>query len=153
MNYYKDLRDHIKALEAKGKLVRVTRPINKDTQMHPLVRLQFRGLPEEERKAWFFEKVYDSKGKKYDMPECSALLIDATRKWDYPPVSLPKKEYMEEALRLWQEMGLPQVRVQEPWFGYNLGNWTEEEEEQAKWAVMGEHYRTGEWMAQKRQKA
>ncbi len=47
---------------------------------------------------------------------------------------------------------LPPVKLQEPWFGYNLGDWTEEEE-QAKWAVMSEHYRTGEWMAQKKQKA
>jgi hypothetical protein len=91
--------------------------------------------------------------KPEEMPECSALLIDATRKWDYPPVSLPKKEYMDEAIRMWQEMGMPSLKLQEPWFGYNLGNWTEEEEEEAKWAVMGEHYRTGERMAKKRQKA
>lgn len=87
------------------------------------------------------------------MPECSSLLIDATRKWDYPPVSLPKKEYMEEALKLWQEMGLPPLKLQEPWYGYNLGNWTEEEEEQAKWAVEGNHYKTGDLMWKRRKKA
>jgi len=64
MAYYKDLREYIKALEEKGKLVRVSQPINKDTELHPLVRLQFRGLPEEERKAWYFDNVYDAKGKK-----------------------------------------------------------------------------------------
>ena len=31
MAYYKDLREHIKALEAHDKLVKVTREINKDT--------------------------------------------------------------------------------------------------------------------------
>ena len=55
MAYYKDLREHLKALEERGKLTRVKREINKDTELHPLVKLQFRGLPEEERTAFFFE--------------------------------------------------------------------------------------------------
>jgi len=62
-------------LEANGKLVRVTRPINKDTEMHPLVRLQYRGLTEAERRAFLFEKVVDAKGRSYDMP----VAIRATR--------------------------------------------------------------------------
>ena len=66
---YPDLHDHIAALEKAGQLVRVDRPINKDTEMHPLVRWQFRGgLPESERKAFFFTNVVDSKGKRYDIP-------------------------------------------------------------------------------------
>jgi len=68
MAYYKDVREYLSALEANGKLVRVTRPINKDTEMHPLVRLQYRGLPEAERRAFLFEKVVDAKGRSYDMP-------------------------------------------------------------------------------------
>ncbi|MFC1972605.1 hypothetical protein ACFLVE_04295, partial [Chloroflexota bacterium] len=48
--------------------------INKDTELHPLVRLQFRGLPEEERKAWYFDNVYDAKGKKYDIPVVIGVL-------------------------------------------------------------------------------
>ncbi|MEG2174120.1 MAG: UbiD family decarboxylase [Oscillospiraceae bacterium] len=64
----RDLHDHIKALEAKGLLCRITRPINKDTELHPLVRLQFNALPESERKAFLFENVIDSKGNKYDFP-------------------------------------------------------------------------------------
>ncbi|MBI4330650.1 MAG: UbiD family decarboxylase [Chloroflexi bacterium] len=68
MAYYRDLREHIKVLEQHGKLIRIKRPINKDTEMHPLVRLQFRGLPEKERKAFIFENVLDVKGKSYDIP-------------------------------------------------------------------------------------
>ena len=50
MNAYPDLHDRIRALEEKGLLIRVTRPINKDTEMHPLVRWQFRGgIPEQGR--------------------------------------------------------------------------------------------------------
>jgi UbiD family decarboxylase len=66
---YPDLHAHIAALEREGLLIRVKRPINKDTEMHPLVRWQFRGgIPERERKAFLFENVTDSKGRKYEMP-------------------------------------------------------------------------------------
>src|SRR2546421_9963590 len=63
-----DLRAHLAELERRGKLVRVTRPINKDTELHPLVRWQFRGLQEPQRKAFLFENVHDSRGRQYNMP-------------------------------------------------------------------------------------
>jgi len=66
---YPDLHDHIAALEKAGQLIRVDRPINKDTEMHPLVRWQFRGgIAEDQRKAFLFTHVIDSKGKRYDIP-------------------------------------------------------------------------------------
>ena len=68
MAYYKNVREYLQALEKAGKLLRIKQPINKDTELHPLVRLQFRGLPEEERKAFLFENVYDARGRKFDMP-------------------------------------------------------------------------------------
>jgi 4-hydroxy-3-polyprenylbenzoate decarboxylase len=82
----------------------------------------------------------------------SRLLIDATLKWPYPPVSLPKKAFMEDAIRIWQEEGLPALKLKEPWYGYNLGFWSDEDEEQADLAVRGEWYRTGEALAQRRKK-
>ena len=57
MGYYKDLREHVAALEANDKLVRIKRPIIKETELMPLVRWQFRGLPEEMRKAFLFGKL------------------------------------------------------------------------------------------------
>ncbi len=81
---------------------------------------------------------------------CSALLIDATRKWDYPPVSLPKREFMERARQLWERLELPRLRPQDPWFGYQLGSWSEEDEEEARLALKGEHYQTGEKAMKKR---
>ena len=63
--YYKDLREFIQVLEEAGKLVRIQREINKDTELHPLVRWQFRGLDEKDRKAFLFENVNDSKNRKY----------------------------------------------------------------------------------------
>jgi 3-polyprenyl-4-hydroxybenzoate decarboxylase len=66
---YPDLHDHLAALECAGLLHRVTVPINKDTEMHPLVRWQFRGgIPEKCRKAFLFTHVTDSRGRRYDMP-------------------------------------------------------------------------------------
>jgi 4-hydroxy-3-polyprenylbenzoate decarboxylase len=68
MTYYKDLHEYLAALEKFGKLTRIQSRINKDTELHPLVRLQFLGLPEEKRTAFLFENITDSKGKKYRMP-------------------------------------------------------------------------------------
>ncbi len=80
----------------------------------------------------------------------SALLIDATRKWDYPPVSLPKPEFMEKAREIWEAEGLPPLVPKVPWYGYSLGYWTEEDEEEAELALKGEHYKTGEKLAKQR---
>lgn len=85
------------------------------------------------------------------VPESSLLLINATMRWPYPPLSLPKKEFMEEALRLWQKEGLPPLKLQEPWWGYNLGAWSEEDEENATRATQGEYQHNSEIQAQKRQ--
>jgi 4-hydroxy-3-polyprenylbenzoate decarboxylase len=68
MSYYKSLNEYVDVLERAGLLYRIQRPINKDTEMHPLVRWQFRGLQEAQRRAFLFEQVCDSKGKQYDMP-------------------------------------------------------------------------------------
>src|SRR5712692_2436595 len=68
MAYYKDLHEYLAALEKAGKLTRIKSAINKDTELHPLIRLQFLGLPEEKRTAFLFENVIDSRGKKYRMP-------------------------------------------------------------------------------------
>jgi UbiD family decarboxylase len=77
-------------------------------------------------------------------PRSSGLLIDATMSWPYPPLSLPKREYMERAIALWHELDLPALNLKEPWFGQALGSWTAEEEEEADLAVRGLHYQTGE---------
>ncbi len=63
------LAEHIDILDAAGLLVRIDKPINKDSELHPLVRLQFLGgIADEDRKAFLFTNVVDAKGRKYDMP-------------------------------------------------------------------------------------
>src|SRR2546422_5609432 len=48
----------------------------------------------------------------------------------FPPVSLPKREYMEKAKKIWEELGLPPLFPKPPWYGYSLGDWDEELEEE-----------------------
>src|SRR5256885_16120386 len=60
---YPDLREHLEALDRAGLLVRVRRPMLAETEIHPLVRWQYRGgLPEEDWKAFLFENVHTVKG-------------------------------------------------------------------------------------------
>lgn len=75
---------------------------------------------------------------------CSAIMIDATRKWPYPPLALPAKRYMEEAQEIWDKLGLPSLRPRMPWYGYSLGHWTKENEEEAEMAVRGEYLKVAE---------
>jgi 4-hydroxy-3-polyprenylbenzoate decarboxylase len=64
-----DFQSHLAALEARGLLVRVDRPIDKDSELHPLVRWQFQGgLPEAQRRAFLFTHVVDAGGRRYDVP-------------------------------------------------------------------------------------
>src|SRR6185312_12060441 len=72
---YPDLHDHLKTLEKEGLLVTVDRVIDKDTEMHPLVRWQFRGgIAEKDRKAFLFNNVTDAKGKRYSIPVAVGVL-------------------------------------------------------------------------------
>src|SRR3989442_3501595 len=64
-----DFQEHLADLEANGLLVRIDRPINKDTELHPLVRWQFiGGVPADKRRAFMFTHVIDAKGPRYHMP-------------------------------------------------------------------------------------
>ncbi len=58
--------------------------------------------------------------------EASIMLVDATRKWANPPISLPRRDYMERARDLWGKLGLPPLKPQEPWYGVSLGYWPDE---------------------------
>ncbi|MFC1956194.1 UbiD family decarboxylase [Chloroflexota bacterium] len=88
-----------------------------------------------------------------EMPESSRLLIDTTMKWPYPPIALPTKEFMDRALELWQEEGLPELKLREPIWGRNLGYWSEDDEQKAQRAVKGEYYKSGESQARQRRPA
>jgi 4-hydroxy-3-polyprenylbenzoate decarboxylase len=70
-----DMQDHLSRLEAKGLLTRVTRPIDKDSELHPLARWQFQGgLREEDRRGFVFTNVTGAKGERYDIPVVTGVL-------------------------------------------------------------------------------
>jgi 4-hydroxy-3-polyprenylbenzoate decarboxylase len=75
--------------------------------------------------------------------EESTMLIDATQKEPDPPISLPKREFMERARTLWQELDLPPITPREPWHGYSLGDWDAAWDTYASRAVEGKWEQTG----------
>ncbi len=75
--------------------------------------------------------------------EDSTVLIDATMKSDMPPLALPKRDYMERAKGIWEEIGLPALRPQPPWFGYSLGDWLPEWDAAAERAAKGLYLENG----------
>jgi UbiD family decarboxylase len=81
--------------------------------------------------------------REHDNEEDSTLLIDATMKGDMPPLALPKREYMERARKVWEELGLPALRPQPPWFGYSLGDWLPQWDDAAARAVAGDYLENG----------
>ncbi len=79
-----------------------------------------------------------------DFQGVSAMLIDATRKWAYPPVSLPRHDIMEGAVEKWRTLGLPELNLRSPWFSAPTAKWTEEARAAAELALNGEYLKTGE---------
>jgi 4-hydroxy-3-polyprenylbenzoate decarboxylase len=73
----------------------------------------------------------------------STMLVDATQKEPDPPLSLPKREFMERARAIWQELGLPALKPREPWHGYSLGDWDSAWDVYASRAVNGQWEQTG----------
>ena len=82
--------------------------------------------------------------------EDASILFDATLKEPFPPVSLPQRPYMEKAREIWEELGLPELKPQTPWFGYSLGEWDDQFQAMADRAVASDYWQTGDIIAQQR---
>src|SRR5438034_9579343 len=86
---YPDLREHLDALDRAGLLVRVRRPMLAETEIHPLVRWQYRGgLPEEDWRAFLVEDVGTVKDDA--SPLRDAVRVLAAAKYD-SPIGLGRK--------------------------------------------------------------
>ena len=59
---------------------------------------------------------------------------------------------MERAKQIWEELGLPKLKPESPWFGYSLGEWPDELENAAKLAVRGDYFENGKLNEQRRRK-
>src|SRR5579872_4717780 len=82
----------------------------------------------------------------------ASVLIDATLKEDFPPISLPKRPYMERAKAIWEELGLPKLKPESPWFGYSLGEWSPDLDEAAERATRGDYFEMGKALEKRRRK-
>jgi len=71
---YRDIRAYLGELDRRGLLRRVGRPTNKDTEVMPLVRWQFRGLDAAQRSGWLFDNLTDSRGRRFDGSVAVAIL-------------------------------------------------------------------------------
>jgi UbiD family decarboxylase len=78
------------------------------------------------------------------------ILMNATKKENLPPLSLPKKEYMEHSKQLWEELDLPRLRPEWPWHGFSMGEWDERNDAMAQRAVKGDYFITGEEQIEQR---
>jgi 4-hydroxy-3-polyprenylbenzoate decarboxylase len=132
--YFSDFRFYLEELERRGKLHRWTRPVNKDTELMPLMRLQYRGIPDDQRQAFLFENVVDSRGRQHKIRVATGMYgssreiaafglgcdqpMDIFEKWrhalarPYEPravASSPVQEivYQGEALKNFGVTGLP----------------------------------------------
>jgi 4-hydroxy-3-polyprenylbenzoate decarboxylase len=84
--------------------------------------------------------------------EDASVLIDATLKENFPPISLPKREYMENARKIWEELGLPKLKPEAPWFGYSLGEWSDDLDAAALAATRGDYFAAGKRLVKRRRK-
>jgi UbiD family decarboxylase len=78
-----------------------------------------------------------------DGGETASVLINATLKGTYAPVALPKREFMENAKAIWERLGLPPLRPESPWHGYDLGYWPAELDRQARMAAASDYFTLG----------
>ena len=59
---------------------------------------------------------------------------------------------MERAKVIWEELGLPKLKLEAPWFGYSLGEWSDDLDEAAARAVQGDYFETGKLLEKRRRK-
>lgn len=85
-----------------------------------------------------------------DNGESAAVLINALLKGTFAPVALPKREFMEHAREIWQRLGLPPLKPESPWHGYDLGHWPADLERQARMAVESDYFALGTELAKLR---
>jgi 4-hydroxy-3-polyprenylbenzoate decarboxylase len=79
----------------------------------------------------------------HDDGESASVLINATLKSTFAPVALPAREFMEEAKAIWEKLGLPPLKPENPWHGYDLGHWPAELARQARMATASDYFSLG----------
>src|SRR5262245_12798404 len=98
--YFRDLREFISLLEETGNLHRISARIEKNSELMPLVRWQYQGLPDKQRKAFLFDNVTDPNGKNYD---CSVAVgvLGASREIYRMALGLEENSAPSEVAERW----------------------------------------------------
>src|SRR4029453_7079379 len=65
--YYDDFRAYLDDVQRRGRLYCWRRAVNKDTELMPLMRLQYRGIDDNKRQVFLFDNVRDGNGKQFDL--------------------------------------------------------------------------------------
>jgi len=127
-----------------GKIcIAVNEDIDPDNADALLWALAYRANPKEDVQVVPHRGQGHGPKREHGGEEDSTLLMDATMKSPMPPLALPRQEYMERARQIWEELQLPALRPQPPWFGYSLGDWLQEWDEDAARAARGDYLENG----------
>ena len=59
---------------------------------------------------------------------------------------------MERAKAIWEELGLPKLKPEAPWFGYSLGEWSADLDEAAERAARGDYFENAKDLEKRRRK-
>ena len=100
--YFRDLRDFIAQLEQTGNLHRITDRIEKNSELMPLVRWQYQGLLDDQRKAFLFDNVTDPEGKSYDC-RVAVGVLGASRAIYKLALGLNEKSEAGEVAERWNQ--------------------------------------------------
>ena len=81
------------------------------------------------------------------------MLIDATLEGELSRrCRCPSANSWSARKKIWDELGLPPLKPETPWFGYSLGEWPDELDAAAERAVKGDYFATGAEQAKRRRK-
>jgi 3-polyprenyl-4-hydroxybenzoate decarboxylase len=81
---YPDRHEHLQTLKDRGLLLQIDRPIDKDGELHPLVRWRFvGGLAEGDRKAFLFTNIIDGRSRRYEIPVVVGAIGANPQGWMY----------------------------------------------------------------------
>ena len=124
-------------------VIAIDKDINPENSDSIFWAMAYRANPAIDIKILKHRVPYGPKDWRVPGGEDSTLLIDATLKNPMPPIALPKRNYMENAKVIWDELGLPNLKPETPWHGYSLGDWSDEWTETANRATDGLYKENG----------
>jgi 3-polyprenyl-4-hydroxybenzoate decarboxylase len=107
------LRDYLDALEREGLFRWVDSEVDKDWEIASMSRMLFRAYAEEQRYGLGFRNIPGISrrpGEASGGTKGAKVIIDATKKWDYPEVSLPPRELLDRVVENWAKYELPPLR-------------------------------------------